>query len=375
MSLLLVKRLVPTELIIFKSLFRDRRVIFNRSGKQKAFSPPGVQLSALYPSLLPTDEPTVTMFLHGPGDVATLEVPDSPLAMQAKNWRLGSDINDIRIGSPYHDMRDGDYAVMEFHGEGVPASVDVFLVSAHYDGDGEILRALRALHDRYGPHRPGFNVHPVDLLAELDRAEIPPGNRLLRRLLAEPTDVLREDAAAGDQDAAAMLAALGQGMDRTQFDAWRHGREITGRRGEEVYRDHLKALSDARLIRSFVWVSDTNPGSPFDFEVTMPDGKVRRVEVKSTKRSFMIPMYFSRRELRTAATNGHIYDVVRIFGLDEPRPLLRSAKDVRLNVKKLMAAVACPDGMQPENFRVEPRLFKFGDEEVALPAPPALAAE
>lgn len=374
MSLLLVKRLVPTELIIFKSLFERRDKIFGITGKQKAFSPPAVQLTALYPDLDPGVTREMVLRLHGPGTMPSRELEGQPLAKQDKNWRVGSDIDDTEFERTYDRMRTGDYAVMEFHGDGVPESVDVHLFSKKEKSDKEMLRALNSLHDEYGTARPGFNVHPLDLLARLDRAKISPNNPLLRRLLDEPVDVLREDAAAGDEEAEETLASIGQGMTPEQFDALRAAREATGRRGEEVYRDHLMALKAAGLISDFIWVSERNPGSPFDFRVTIRADEVRRVEVKSTKRSFMTAMFFSRRELEVAASRGLPYDVVRIFGLDEPTPLLRTAKAVRGDVRKLLAAVACPSGMSPESFRVSPRLLEFGDEEVALEAPAEIAA-
>ena len=367
MSLLFVKRLVGSELILFKSLFERRTELgLSESTQQKAISPTTELMRQRFPKLPRNWSGRIDLNVFGPGMRGREPFEDRQLSRQGKsdNWRIEGDCDDRPLGSPYAVMEVGDFAVMEFHGERKPTAVDMFLVSRKVAADRRLFRALERLRrDLATGRKAGYGILPEELLAELEPEGVAADHPLVRRLVDDAGDRLEKAAAGGDPRAQGHLAKAGRRMTKEEFDALRTSWEENGRKGEELVDGWLASQKKAGTIRDYDWVSEREPGSPFDFTVLPARGNERRLEVKSTSGPFGGDFGLSSRELAVGAEAETPYDLARVYGVDSDAPAVRVAKGVNARFAELSADVRMPEGMRSASFYVSPRLLKFGKEE------------
>lgn len=359
----IVKKLVASELILFKSLYQVRVPVLGLSPntQQKAISPPSELLRERFPSLPVGWKGRVDLRVFGPG-AGDRTFRGQSLTKQAKNWRIEKDIEDPDFGSPYSVLRPGDYGVMEFHGAAEPVAIDLYLVSAAVPGDTAVLEAIHALHRVKAPRKPGFDADAGELVAAIDPGAVPPGNPLVDMLAGRERETLGEAAAGGDRRAEEHLARVGVHLDATAFNRFLEARARTGRAGEELVDRHLAELRRLGLIDSYRWVSDGRPGSPHDFEVTVA-GALRRWEVKSTRGDFGAPFVMSREEIDSGAAPTLPYDIVRVSGVLGPHPEIRIARDANGTLDAIRRAVRCPAFVDWKGLSLMPRNFTFGEAE------------
>lgn len=363
----IIKKLVASELILFKSLYQVRVPVLGLSPntQQKAISPPSELLRERFPALPVGWRGRVDLRVLGPGADDRIFRGQS-LRKQQKNWRIEKDIEDPEFGSPYSVLRPDDYGVMEFHGATEPTAIDLYLVSAAVPGDTPVLEAIRALHRVKAPGKAGFNADAGELLAAINPGDVPPGNPLVDMLAGRERETLGEAAAGGDRRAEEHLARIGVHMDPAAFNRFLEARARTGRAGEELVDRHLAELRRLGRIDAFRWVSDRRPGSPYDFEVTIA-GTVRRWEVKSTRGDFGAPFVMSREEVDAGAVPGIPYDLVRVSGVLGPNPEIRVARDTNGALDGIRRAVRCPPFVDWKGLSLMPRNFAFGEPEILVP--------
>lgn len=376
MASFLIKRLASSEIILFLSLYdiRHTHLGLSKKTKQKAISPPGDLFKVIFPNLNDDWRGRLDVEFYGPGLRGLQPFPNRSLRRQHKNWRIEGDCDDRPLGSPYVMMREGDYAVMEFTGDNAPESVRIYLLSAHVPEDGEMLRAVRAVHLAKGG-KAGCIASTDEILAKICAEEVPNGHPLLVYLAGLEAPALEQDAAIGNRMAVAALQRAGRRMTRIDFNQARQRREWIGRQGEEMVNRYLRSLLGTHYAR-VEWTSDVDPGSPYDFDVEMTDGSRLRIEVKSTSGGGSLDFCISMGEIAAAVDGGVPYCVVRVYGVDGTAPRMKMAQNADIVLGRVRNNVRCPAGVSIDHLWIEPRLFRFEQEIdlspfTAAPAPAA----
>lgn len=373
MSRLLIKKLAATELILFKSLFDIRTELgISINTKQKAISPPVELFSQIYPNISDDWKGRIDLRVFGPGPDIFHFFPNRSLARQDKNWRIEGDINDLIIGSPYIRMRPGDYAILDFHGEDRPETVDIYLLSAADTGDQALLSAVIAAHrhlanrKRSRTSKAACIASAGDILALLNPYEVPDGHVLLKKLVGAQADTIEEEVAEGQERSAEIRRRSGwQPLDPDKFRLALQRRELIGRQGEILVNRWLEA-GHGRYVSGHRWVSNDFPGMPYDFEVYDLGGNATRLEVKSTSGAFDSPFRMSRQELH-AGTEQFPYSIARVFEISTPAPGLRIAHKINRPMKSIVKGIILPDRTALGEIWIQPAIFNFVDEETFDP--------
>lgn len=368
MRTLIIKKLVATDLILFKSLFQIRvQLGLSVNTKQKAISPPAELVRQIFPEIQDGWRTRIDLTVFGPGPGNRHRFEDRSFSRQDKNWRIEGDIDDLPIGSPYVQMRPDDYAVIVFKGERLPTEADIYLLSHADPGDQGLLRAAIETHHRLS-HRSrsrtstaGCLATPGDILAVLDPYHVPEGHPLLLMLVAQEDGPLAEEIAAGQTAVVEIRRRAGRRpLSPEEFRRALERKEQIGRQGELIVHRWLEA-GHGRRIAGHRWVSRDFPGMPYDFEVHELSGLTRRLEVKSTSGAFDTAFRMSRQELDAAADTTP-YSIVRLFGIGSPAPVLRLAENANLSARRLRGQLTLPPLTSLGDLWIEPRAFDFGDE-------------
>lgn len=365
MAVLLCKKLVASELILFRSLFLIRDQLgLSMNTKQKAISPPAELLLNIYGNLPDTWSGRVDLRIYGPGMRGPLPFPDRSLKKQDKNWRIEGDIDDTPYGSPYIQLRADDYAVMLFHGEGVPKAIDIFLLSASDQNDVGLLDAVRSVHQKsrnIGRSRTAFAgclCEPADIVAAADIARIPDQHPLLSMLVWADDVTIEENAAQGSAIAIEIRRRAGRTpLTPEKFQELISLREKIGRQGEELV---YKYLASTVGLPNFHWVSRQYPDMPYDFEVRSSVGEFR-VEVKSTMGSFRNQMRFSVNELECAREPKIGYLIMRVYNLNAS-PLLRATPAINNDAIDILNNLRAPSFVTIGDLWIDPERFPFQDD-------------
>jgi|GEM_PF-4107829 len=365
MPFLIVKRLVGSELILFKSLLaRKTDFGLKDTTDQKAISPTTEMMRRRFPAM-PEGWPGTRLDLNvfGPGHEGARLFEDRSLGRQgqADNWRIEGDIDDGE-DSPYAVMEVGDFAVINFHGDPLPTGIDIYMVSQMVDEDVRLHRALERLRKRLATGRQaGYGILPEELLAELAPDDVAQDHPLMRLLLDAGAEPLKKTAAGGDPRSQAHLNRGGRRMTKEEFAELKALWEENGRKGEELVDRWLAARKAANEIRDYTWVAKEEPGSPFDFVVVPKRGKPRRYEVKTTSLAFETDFIISFGEVEAAAGHEEPYDLVRVYRVGSVNPALKVARLVNKDMAAI-AGIGLPDGVRAVSFSVSPGLLDFGEE-------------
>lgn len=354
-----VKRLTGSDLTFFEVQFRRLNV-----GNQKSINLNAdvfVDLIFPYARTVAAGQPhhfPVKLQIYGPGLRRT---PDNKTRKviaaggRQKNWRLNGEFVPDPADDPsrYHGLAPGDLVVFAFEEsrlQPVPDAIAMVLIAQSEVADSSVKAALESL---LGTRRMAL-VTPVEL-ATVTTAS--PTNHPIREILDIELDTALEEAALGSASAIAKLRSR-PSLRRMSSEALAKARaraESNGREGEVLINIHLQhALAEGR-IRSFLWVSEQNAISPWDFELVELDGTPVRVEVKSTSRGFDQSMHISHNEVLAAAEAGAPRtDIYRVFALSDDGGWLRIASAMADVCSKIaQSVVPLGPGITPDGYSLD----------------------
>jgi len=362
-----VKRLTASDLTLFESLFRKLNV-----GNQKSINlSADVFVEAFYPTLPDLtgtlgDVIPVSLTIFGPGAAPAYTLSRAVTKREAyKNWRLNGEFVRDPDGEPgrFDNMAAGDLAVFDFSGEPGPQKLALLLISANSASDAQLFARLSPVIS--GARKTMAQVSRSQLAAA---AVGVPETHPIWVLAADPDyDAALEDAALGGAEGAKKLAAKKtKVVSAATLAAAKASAEKNGRDGEALAYVHLKTMKAAGHVSSIEWTSDVNAVSPFDF-LTVVDGKIVKIDAKSTTGEFGRALHMSAAELAEAASSDR-YDLWRLYDLDEDGALLRVAENIGATAKEILAGISLPAGVTVDSVSIDPAILKWGDE-IAIDRP------
>lgn len=354
-----VKRLTRSDLTFFEHQFRRQN-----AGNQKSINlNADVFIDDIFPyaRTIAAGQPfqfPVRLQIFGPGLRRTSDNKTRKVIAAGgnqKNWRLNGEFVPDPDDDPmrYHRLAAGDLAVFAFEEsrvQPVPESIALVLVSQAEADDARVLANLQAV---LGAGR--MALLPPDVLGQVSAAS--PADHPIRELLDIEMDVALEEAALGSPEAIRKLRTQpsARRMSAAALAKARGSAEANGRDGEvlvNIYLQHAKA--EAR-IRDFIWVSEENAISPWDFEVINLDGTAVRVEVKSTGGGFDRPIHISQNEVLAAAEAGAPRtDIYRVFAIGNDGGWLQVSKGIAPLCQTIVDAIAAlSGGITPEGYSID----------------------
>ena len=354
-----LKKLKSSDLSFFKSYLQK-----NPSAKQKGFNLDlNVMEGEFFPYLRELLEPRpkkavhVDLTIFGPGAAGPHSLARK-IKRDAKNIRLNGEIVDAPVTDPerYGKLTPGDFALLEFTGTPLPASVKVVLVAAACPDDHTVHQVLSTILPAISD---SMKVLSVDDLDKVVQTADPVASHPIRDWL---DDQLFEEVGYGDANAAVRLnkRRLGRGISPADFKTAKESAERTGFLGEELLDVFLRSR-DLPDVSSHVWVSQENAISPYDFMINGCSGE-RHADAKSTSGKFSNPIYLSSAELKHAVESGVPYDIYRLYEVREAGALLRVAHDVGLKLGPVLKALdAFPPGVAVDSISFVPDFFEFTD--------------
>ena len=361
---LAVKALTQSDLSLFAGPYRR-----NNRSKQKAINlNRDVLVNQLYPALPEQagpldDEVPVTLRIWVSGSVGPHQITRKILKHASyKNWRLNGElIHGPETDPPRYDgLTPGTIAVMAFHGDALPRSIDLVLIPAASDADRPLFAALTAIADR-GAGRGGMVALSGRNLRELlDRAD-PPEDHPLRFLTLAPdlAPLIEEFARGGTRGRETLRARLGaRGMSREELLRARARADETGRQGEALVNAYFQGLSNPGGIWNYEWTSDRNAIAPYDFICRSSGGTMGEtlywLDVKSTAGRFESVLHISMAELLEAAAAPCEYRIYRVYDLAADGARLRCSDDIRDFARQLCSVHngAMPAGVCADSFSV-----------------------
>jgi hypothetical protein len=354
---LAVKRLTASDLTFFEWHFRNQN-----AGNQKAINlNADVFVDQLYPSLpelaarkdgkIPLD-----LFLHGPGAAGELNLQRKIVKFGSyKNWRLNGEFI-YEEPERFKVLHAGDFAVMEFTGEGIPHSARIVLLAANVPSDKPLCDAL------------AVRVRSMTSLTETSLREIVslasvPDSHPITELLLEET--LEDAAQNGEQGIRRILSRRsGRRVSKEDLLRARERADEVGTGGEELVNSHLLGLQSSSGIKSFVWESQVNSVSPFDFKIERTDGTTILIDVKTTIGDFERVFHVSISELRQMADATNIYCIYRVYRMENGTAQLRISEPVQAVASNILTAFAgAPTGVTIDSISISPALLNFGAAE------------
>lgn len=369
-----LKRLTKSDLTFFSWQFRNRN-----AGNQKSINlNADVFVSHLYPGLGAVGADTeipLPLGLYGPSGKPLYRVVRKVLKGETyKNWRLNGEFVNNPDEDPerFNVLKEGDLAVMQFHGDERPRAVDLLFLASGRREDAALYAAFSALLPA-GVRRSMVVLSEEQVSAAAGSAGIPQEHPL-RLFWSDPAfEAAMEDAAAGSAEGLESVRRLRRGRKITSAELARARQkaEAVGRDGEAVVHGHLlRELSAGRLTK-VEWTSSEDPCAPYDFEIEMPGGVIIRIDAKSTEADFTRKFHISEAEIACAASSAERYDIYRVYGLNENGAKLRTAEGIRDFAGSLMTASrSLPAGVTPDGFLVDPRgCGLFWEAELDLPRP------
>lgn len=352
-----LKRLSRSDLTFFKS--QHMRL---KAGNQKSINlNANVFIQRLYPSL-PTiaeekgNEIAVVIGIYGPG-----MAPEDRLTRKIikgdtyKNWRLNGEFvpNPDHAPQRYDSLVEGDYAIMLFHGDPYPTSLDLMLISA--TEDASLHAALVALAGSASM----IAMEKASLIEAIHSAEIAYEHPVRDLLLL---DEALEDAALGGAEGIQSLLSRPSGTKLTpwQLSKARQQAEEIGRIGEAFVNAWLAGRKLAGDIAEFDWVSKSNAVQPYDFHVDLSPGERIELDVKATRHAFDTALHISLNELRQMAHSGNRYDICRIYAVQDNEAEMRVCEGMGDFARDLLDSLKLPKGVTPDGFSIKPSVLKFG---------------
>jgi hypothetical protein len=358
-----VKTLTESDLTLFK--YHHRRT----AGKQKAINlNADVFVDVLYPELpehamnlngrIPID-----LRIFGPGRFGEFNLQRKILKFGSyKNWRLDGEFIDDPIGEPgrFELLAPGDFAILEFFGEGFPTACKMVLISQSQDPSLHAALQLFVRDSRM------IRINELQLSQLVRQVTLESDHPVYELLL----DKSLEDAAYfGEIGTRDLLRGTSiRKLSRQELERARRRAEDSGLLGEEFVNAYLSQKLDVGEIEELKWDAAENAISPFDFSFRESGDSVE-VDAKSTNGEFARVVHVSINELRRMATTTARYDLYRVFNMEESTASLRIAEDLQGFAKNLLASISnLPHGVAIDSVSVSPEVLHFGDEiRVELP--------
>jgi hypothetical protein len=169
-------------------------------------------------------------------------------------------------------------------------------------------------------------------------------------------DEALEEAAMGSAEGVRRLRARGSRMTAAAFVQARQRAEATGRGGELLLNDWLRAEVMAGRLASVRWMSEMDVCNPWDFEVERTDQTWVRIEVKTTNQGMDRKFHISQAEVENAADPAAPpTDLYRLYDFDGTSANLAIASDIRDVANGILDAVAkLAPHVTPDGYTVAP---------------------
>ena len=151
-------------------------------------------------------------------------------------------------------------------------------------------------------------------------------------------------------------------LSRDDLRAARREAEEIGRLGEELVDYHLGKRLAVGDIADFVWVSDINAISPYDFHIRKSD-PWEKLEIKTTAGEFGREFYLSLNELREMANEEEEYFIGRVYEASQEGAKLRYSQELRAYGQSILHAFSdLPEGVTLNGVTILPDDAMFGEE-------------
>ena len=354
---IVLKRLTRSDLTFFKTQHAKQM-----AGHQKAINlNANVFVQQLYPSL-PTiaeerdNEMPVVIGIFGPGIAPEHRLTRKIIKGDAyKNWRLNGEFVADPDDQPkrYDSLAEGDYAIMLFHGDTHPTSLDMVLICA--SKDIALHTGLSALAGTTGMLR----VDKGKLIGAVETSKVTEEHPIRDLLFL---DEALEDAALGGAEGAKSLLSRPSGTKLTpwQLAKARQRAEEIGRVGEAFVNAWLGQRETAGQIAGPEWVAKENAVQPYDFHYDLPSGGRVEVDVKATRHGFETVLHISLNELRQMAHTNNRYDICRVYEVRDNEAEMRICEGMKDFASDLLGRISLPSGIAPDGFSIKPSVLKFG---------------
>lgn len=352
-----LKRLTRSDLTFFRIQHAKLK-----AGHQKAINlNANVFVQRLYPAISSIaedmdNEIPVVIGIFGPGMAPEHRVARKIIKGDAyKNWRLNGEFVADPDDQPnrYEPLAEGDFAVMVFHGDTRPTSLDLVLISAHLDA------TLHASLSALAGASSMLQVEKDNLVAAVETSKLSEAHPIRDLLLF---DAVLEDAALGGVEGAQSLLSRPSGTKLTpwQLAKARAQAEEIGRIGEAFVNAWLGQREKAGAVASPEWVAKDNAVKPYDFHYDLPSGGRVELDVKATKHGFDTAIHISLNELRQMAHTPNRYDICRVFQVRENEAEMCICENMGDWARDLLGKLVLPPGITPDSFSVKPSILPFG---------------
>ena len=364
------KLLSHSDLTLFAPYFR-----INSTSKQKGINLNGDVLAGQLYNALPdfvgsADEIKVVLDLYGPQGAGQLRLQRKILKPEGgKNWRLNGKL--VEENSPsmgrFDNLAPGDVAIMAFDGDPLPTALILVLLSQS-GGDAPIRDAIVSRSDLVSRKKSMVAISVDDLKYY---SQLAPNGSILKILLHdEDRDSDLTGAGEGDIGAEQRLRQRVQ-LGRTrpvsapELQAAKVRAQDIGRAGEVLINHFLEREVAAGKILNFIWSSEANAVSAWDFEIEDLNGHYW-VDVKTTVFNSQCPFHLSAAELKSAASGERPYHIFRVFGVEDAAgaKLMRSLDIVEF-ARGVIENLSClPRGVTANSLEISPHLLKWKQEEL-----------
>ena len=307
----------------------------------------------------------IDLWIAGPAAAASINLQRKIIkGTRYKNWRLDGEFiyNPEETPERFNVLQPGDVALIGFEGELDPNTVTLVLVGQDAPQDQMLFRGL---DDALATH--SMIALEINALGELcDQLDVPQTHPVW--LLVSDEELA--EAAMGQAPAVDRLLTRPRSASLSQDDLRRarHAAEEIGRLGEELIDFHLAERKEAGGIEDYVWVSDVNAISPYDFCIRRT-GPWEKLEIKTTAGDFSREFYVSLNELREMAYGEEEYCIGRVYEASQEGAKLRYSQELRAYGRSILDAFSSlPTGVTPNGVTIRPDEAMFG-EEIGLDEP------
>jgi hypothetical protein len=242
----------------------------------------------------------------------------------------------------------------------VPAGADVVLLSGSVSED---MNLHKELSPRVPSERKSMALLDRVILEAAATAAAVPLEHPIRSFLSDPEfSAALEDAAFGTESASQVVRRRrARRVSRSELERARQNAERIGRDGEEAVACYLEELQERGEYFDVEWTADSNAASPYDFLVTLPNGKKEKIEVKSTEGVFERLVHISAAEIAEAATSKETYVLYRVFEMNEDSARVCVARDMGIFAQSISTAMSTlPAGVWPDGFSFNPNVLTWG---------------
>ena len=253
-------------------------------------------------------------------------------------------------------LREGDLAVIGFHGIEEPTAATVMLLSKGEAQDTALYSALAT--GLVKGSKPIRAYGRVELLNILDSLALP-ANHPARRLTTDPNEERDlEEAARGVEAAVERVRKrrVGKPMSAAELAAWRAKGEENGKLGEALVDAYFKRYPPEDGAATHAWVSKEKASHPYDFEIVKGGVAIGVVDAKSTSGAWEADFFMSGAEVEHAARSAVPYVIHRVSEVSATGAWLRKSDDIRPLARKVLDALRGTQmpGVRATNFSISP---------------------